>query len=235
MGKKDEILQKLRSMIPEDAICLDEENRSGIVLSAQVPVENLRDAVSACDTTKFYLESITGLDFQDTAELVYHLNCYEPKSRIALRVLCGHDQPLPTVSDIFLSAQWLEREVHDFFGTSFTDNPDLRPLLLAEDMDYHPLLKTFGKANAHLERKGVYGDGEEPAVGDQGSEAGVKEPEPGISDTKETEPKTKEPEPSVKEPKAGVKEPKAGVKTPKAAVKKPKAGAKKPKASGETE
>ena len=160
MAKKDEIIEKLRSMLPEESISFDEADRSGVAFSAQVPAGKLRDAAGACEATGLYLESITGLDFQDTAELVYHLNFYEPKSRIALRVLLALDQKrLPTVSDIFPSALWLEREVHDFFGIAFTDHPDLRPLLLPDDADYHPLRKTFGKVNAYRERKEIYGSG----------------------------------------------------------------------------
>jgi NADH-quinone oxidoreductase subunit C len=170
MAKKDEIIEKLRSMLPEESICVDEAYQSGVALSAQVPVGRLRDAANACEASGLYLESITGLDFQDTAELVYHLNFYEPKSRIALRILLALDQKaLPTVSDIFPAALWLEREVHEFFGILFTDHPDLRPLLLPEDADYHPLRKTFGKVNAYRERKAIYGgDSERSEVsGDQ--------------------------------------------------------------------
>ena len=159
MAKKDEILQKLRAMLSEEAVCTDEQDRSGIAFSAQVPAAKLRDAASACESAGFYLESITGLDFRDTAELVYHLNCYEPMSRLALRVLCRLDEAHPTLSDIFPSALWLEREVHEFFGVAFLDHPDLRPLLLPEDADYHPLQKTFGKVYAYRERKEIYGSG----------------------------------------------------------------------------
>ena len=157
MAKRDEIIQKLLDALSEDALCIDEEYRSGIALSVQLPEKKLREAAAVCEATGLYLESITGLDFLDTAELVYHLNCYEPKSRIALRVLCGHEQSVATLSDIFPSALWLEREVHDFFGIFFTGHPDLRPLLLPEDADYHPLQKTFGKIFAYRERKEIYG------------------------------------------------------------------------------
>jgi NADH-quinone oxidoreductase subunit C len=157
MAKKDEIVQKLRTMLPEDATCVDEAYRAGVIVAAQVPVAKLRDAASACDEAGFFLESITALDFKDTAELVYHFNCYEPKSRLAVRVLCGHDQVPPTLSDMFPSAMWQEREVHDFFGIRFVDNPDLRPLLLPEDADYHPLKKTFGSINAYHKREEIYG------------------------------------------------------------------------------
>jgi NADH-quinone oxidoreductase subunit C len=157
MTKKDDLMEKLRAMLPAESFGVDDAYRSGVTFSVQVPAERLRNAAEVCNETGFYLESITGLDFQDTAELVYHLNCYEPKSRVALRVLLSHDQAPPTLNDIFSSALWLEREVHDFFGIPFADHPDLRPLLLPEDADYHPLQKTFGKVNAYHERKEIYG------------------------------------------------------------------------------
>ena len=62
-----------------------------------------------------------------------------------------------TIVDIFRGAGWLEREVHDFFGIEFAGNPDLRPLLLPEDADYHPLRKDFGKTGAYLKREDIYG------------------------------------------------------------------------------
>jgi NADH-quinone oxidoreductase subunit C len=157
MARKDELLQKLQATFPAEAIGTDESRRSGTAFTVRVPARRLRDAAGICEAMGFYLESITGLDFQDVTELVYHLNCYEPKSRLALRVLCEDAATPPTVSDIFPSALWLEREVHEFFGVAFTNHPDLRPLLLPEDASYHPLQKTFGKVHAHCERKEIYG------------------------------------------------------------------------------
>jgi len=157
MAKKDEIIQKLRTMLPEDAVCADKTNKAGVSFAVQVGLARLRDAASAMNEAGFFLESITALDFKDTQELVYHFNCYEPVSRIAVRVLCGHDQVPSTLSDIFASAMWQEREVRDFFGIRFADSPDMRPLLLPEDADYHPLKKTFGVTHAYLKREEIYG------------------------------------------------------------------------------
>jgi NADH-quinone oxidoreductase subunit C len=157
MAKKDELLQKLRAMFSAEAVGVDQSFRAGVALAARVTAGRLRETARVCETTGYYLESITGLDFQDLNELVYHLNCYEPKSRLALRVWCEDGNPPPTVSDIFPSALWLEREVHEFFGIPFADHPDLRPLLLPEDADFYPLQKTFGKVHAHRERKEIYG------------------------------------------------------------------------------
>jgi NADH-quinone oxidoreductase subunit C len=72
-------------------------------------------------------------------------------------VLCGHDQVPASICDIFRGAGWLEREVHDFFGISFSGNTDMRPLLLPEDADYHPLRKTFGKVSAYHKREEIHG------------------------------------------------------------------------------
>ena len=114
------------------------------------------DAAIACNEAGLFLESITGLDFEDTAELVYHFNCYESRSRFSLRVLFGHDEKLPTLSGIFSTAVWQEREVREFFGFQFDGHPDHRNLLLPEDADYHPLRKTFGKVAAYRKREEIY-------------------------------------------------------------------------------
>jgi len=157
MSKSEKITQKLQAMLPEDDVCRDESYQGGVVFSARVPLGKLRDAFKEFDEAGYYLESIAALDFQDTFELVYHLNCYEPRARIAIRVPCGHDQSPATVSDIFPSALWQEREVRDFFGIQFTDSPDMRPLLLPEDADYYPLKKTFGMVHAYHKRDEIYG------------------------------------------------------------------------------
>ncbi|NTW34641.1 MAG: NADH-quinone oxidoreductase subunit C, partial [Syntrophobacteraceae bacterium] len=107
--------------------------------------------------TGFYLETMAALDFQDTQELVYHLNCYEPRARMSLRILVEHGANVPTASGVFAAADWLEREVREFYGIQFEGHPDPRNLLLPEDADYHPLKKDFGKVHAYRTREEIYG------------------------------------------------------------------------------
>jgi len=142
---------------PDAPLSRDETGMTGALWSIIVPISGIRDATKAFWSAGFFLESITALDFEDTFELVYHFNCYEPKSRLVVRMLCGHDQVPPSICDIFRGAGWLEREVHDFFGISFSGNTDMRPLLLPEDADCHPLRKTFGKVSAYHKREEIYG------------------------------------------------------------------------------
>ena len=57
--------------------------------------------------------------------------------------LDSSDPKISTVSDIWLAANWFEREGHDLFGVVFDGHPDLSPLLLYEGFEGHPGLKSF--------------------------------------------------------------------------------------------
>ena len=154
--KIQEIEKVLGEKFPAASLSRDETRKTGVLLSVIIPISWVRDAAGAFDSAGFFLETITALDFQDTFELVYHFNHYEPASRVALRVLCSHDQTPSSISDIFRGAGWLEREIHDMFGIGFSGNRDMRALLLPEDADYHPLRKDFGKTGAYHKREEIY-------------------------------------------------------------------------------
>lgn len=157
MAKKEEIIGKISAMLPANAVCRDDAYRSGVVFSASAPLDKVRDVLGSFKEAGFFLESMTALDFQDTGELVYHLNTYEPKARMVVRTLVAEGVAVPTVSDLFPTADWQEREAREFFGIEFEGHPDPRNLLLPEDADYHPLKKTFGSVNAYRRREEIYG------------------------------------------------------------------------------
>jgi NADH-quinone oxidoreductase subunit C len=83
-------------------------------------------------------------------EIVYILTCPgvagfgdRPK-RLRLKVrVSGQDARLPTVSGVWASANWAEREVFDFFGVLFDGHPDLRRILMPEDWDGYPMRKDY--------------------------------------------------------------------------------------------
>ena len=77
-------------------------------------------------------------------EVVYDYNHFDTLCRVVVRTRLDRANPeVPTISNIFPGANWHEREQHDFFGIKFSGHPDLSPLLLPEDADFHPLLKDF--------------------------------------------------------------------------------------------
>jgi NADH-quinone oxidoreductase subunit C len=92
------------------------------------------------------MDALTGLDWiaQEEMEVVY--DYFHPANglRVAVRTRIPRTLPeVPTISEVFPGANWHERETHDFFGIRFLGHPDLSPLLLPEDADYHPLRKDF--------------------------------------------------------------------------------------------
>jgi len=76
--------------------------------------------------------------------VVYHMHNFANNKRIRLHILFSISDPkVPTVTGLYKTANWMERETFDFFGINFTGHPDLRRILNMEDMQYHPLLKQY--------------------------------------------------------------------------------------------
>ena len=90
----------------------------------------------------YFLEDVSGLDVQEGILVVYHFDRYERSERLTVRVLTSHEMPsIPSIVSVFSGADWHERECFDFFGVVFENHPNLKPLLLPDDLGFHPLLK----------------------------------------------------------------------------------------------
>jgi NADH-quinone oxidoreductase subunit C len=77
-------------------------------------------------------------------EVNYHLFSTSKHHRVRLKVLLTEDDPhVPTVSGVWRTANWHERETYDLFGIIFDDHPDLRRILLPDDWQGHALRKDF--------------------------------------------------------------------------------------------
>jgi NADH-quinone oxidoreductase subunit C len=118
----------------------------GYHLDITVPPGQVVLAAEILDKNGFGLDAITGVDWiaQNEMEIVY--DYFHPLSplRVVVRARVSRSHPeIPTIYEVFPGANWHERETHDFFGIRFLGHPDLTPLLLPEDADYHPLRKDF--------------------------------------------------------------------------------------------
>lgn len=85
-----------------------------------------------------------GASAEDDFEVVYDFNHHEELCRVTVRTRVARSIPeVPSICEIYPGADWHERETHDFFGIVFAGHPDLTPLLLPEDADFHPLRKDY--------------------------------------------------------------------------------------------
>jgi NADH-quinone oxidoreductase subunit C len=92
-----------------------------------------------------YLSDLTCVHYPDRAaapfEVVYNLFSIPANERVRLKV--GASDAVDSVTGVWPSANWLEREVFDLFGIRFANHPDLRRLLLPPDWEGHPLRKDY--------------------------------------------------------------------------------------------
>ncbi|MEL6676101.1 MAG: NADH-quinone oxidoreductase subunit C [Bacteroidota bacterium] len=94
-----------------------------------------------------YLSDITGSDYYtDEARFEVSYNLVSMAKQQRLRVSCRVEESEPevdSITDLWRSADWYEREVFDMFGITFKNHPDLRRMFMPEDYAWYPLRKEF--------------------------------------------------------------------------------------------
>ena len=112
--------------------------------------EDLLDVVLLLKTnknTKFrQLIDITAADYpenQQRFKMIYLLLSHEFNQRIILSYFINESERISSLTKIFPSANWMEREIFDMYGIKFTDHPDLRRILTDYGFQGHPLRKDF--------------------------------------------------------------------------------------------
>ena len=96
---------------------------------------------------------VCGVDYperENRFEVVYNLLSMKHNQRIRMKVATNEDTPVPSVSAIWPTANWFEREAWDMYGIFFSDHPDLRRILTDYGFDGHPLRKDF-PLSGHVE------------------------------------------------------------------------------------
>ncbi|MYE02633.1 MAG: NADH-quinone oxidoreductase subunit C [Alphaproteobacteria bacterium] len=92
------------------------------------------------------LVDLCGVDYPERPErfeVVYNLLSHLHNLRIRIKTSTDENTPVPSVSGLFKSAAWFEREAWDLFGIFFTDHPDLRRLLTDYGFEGYPMRKDF--------------------------------------------------------------------------------------------
>ena len=91
-----------------------------------------------------YLFCVTCVDWKTNLTMVYHLTSTVFRHSLVIKAKLDRNNPeIETVSDIWRTSEFHEREVYDLFGVKFLHHPDLRRLLLTDDFNGYPLRKDF--------------------------------------------------------------------------------------------
>jgi NADH-quinone oxidoreductase subunit C len=97
--------------------------------------------------TKFrQLIDIVGVDYPEEEKrfnLIYLLLSHENNTRIKISINFEIEKKIPTLTKVYPSANWMEREVFDMYGIEFVGHPDLRRILTDYNFEGHPLRKDF--------------------------------------------------------------------------------------------
>ena len=152
----------------------------------------IKEALASCkDKLGFdYLVDISSVDHmgqEPRFELVYEL--YSMASGAHLRLKCAvseDDLQAPTVSDLWATANWHEREIYDMMGIKVSGHPDLRRILMWEGYPYFPLRKEFPLSGKPSDVPGVAFTKAAPLEG------GPFVTVPSLATTKDREPRSRE-------------------------------------------
>ncbi len=118
-------------------------------LTAKVAPEKLHALATelrhSSDTNFDFLFNLTGMDYGDSLGVIYFLESTTHKHQVVLKASVSDKEnaTIDTVCDIWRTAEFLEREVFDFFGIRFNNHPDLRRIFLDDDWEGFPLRKDY--------------------------------------------------------------------------------------------
>jgi NADH-quinone oxidoreductase subunit C len=118
-------------------------------LSVYIVRESIRDAITHLKDQGLtdFLSDVTCADYyprEPRFEMAYHLLSISGKERVRLKVkLSGDDPVIESVTPVWPSANFFEREIFDLFGIRFLGHPYLRRIMLPEDWEGHPLRKDY--------------------------------------------------------------------------------------------
>jgi NADH-quinone oxidoreductase subunit C len=151
-----------------DSVLSQKEFRGEFTVT--VSLDSLHDVLSFCKETLGYdfLIDISSLDhFGDDPRfaMVYELATLDDKKHLRVKVPVSEEQSVPSACDLWLAADWHEREVYDMMGIPFTNHPNLKRILMWEGYPFYPLRKDFPLAGRPSDMPDVAFTGVAPLEG----------------------------------------------------------------------
>ena len=137
----------LLSNCSEDIISASIEHDHLCIFVVFSSIEKITSILKNNNICKFRtLIDVTAIDYPEEEErfiLVYHYLSMQQNIRIRIKSSIKDGQVVPSITNLFTSANWFEREVFDMYGILFSNHPDMRRILTDYGFKGHPLRKDF--------------------------------------------------------------------------------------------
>lgn len=142
------VLEAITREFPESVISSSEPYG---MLTLEVKKEDLKKIIHYLKDSSLefnFLTDICGIHYPEFPEkeigVVYHLHNMMANFRLRLKIFMTRENvEVDSLTELYVGANWMERETYDFYGIKFKGHPDLRPILNMEDLGYHPMLKEY--------------------------------------------------------------------------------------------
>ncbi|HEX8426516.1 NADH-quinone oxidoreductase subunit C [Hymenobacter sp.] len=158
--KNKQLLDLLHRLFGQDAFT-DVEEPYGF-LTVTTTRERIHDIIAGLQQDQElqlnFLTTMCGMHFPDRKDqelgMVYMLHSLVHNIRLRLKIFFPIGDPhVPTLTDLYSAANWMEREAFDFYGIIAVGHPNLIRILNVEDMDYHPMRKQYALEDGTREDK----------------------------------------------------------------------------------
>ena len=139
-----ELLLELQTKFAPAVSVVGENNQQALLIDLERLLEVLTMLKNSPEHQFNLLSNLTAVDYLEYFEVVYHLYSLPLKQSITIKTRCPNEQAhVPSVTAIWPSADFQEREVYDLLGIAFTGHPNLRRILMPDDFPEHPLRKAY--------------------------------------------------------------------------------------------
>lgn len=137
-----EIAKKIEELFPKVVV---EDKGTTLLVKSEALLDVARFLKTYPGLELDYLTSITGVDYWDYFEVVYHLTSIKHNHTLVLKTRCyGRENPtVPSIVSLWQGADFQEREVYDLMGITFSGHPNLKRIFLWEGFQGHPLRKDY--------------------------------------------------------------------------------------------
>ena len=137
-----DVVKKIEEQLPEAVAGFDE---SSILINKLHILEVCRFLKQTSNLEFDYLINLTGVDYLDYFEIVYHLVSIKHNHKVTLKTRCyDRNKPVvPSVTPLWMAADLQEREVYDLLGVRFEGHYNMKRLLLWAGFEGHPLRRDF--------------------------------------------------------------------------------------------